>query len=105
MTTKTRPIPKKTIFIFIVLILFGIISYFMNEIGKAAKAGKVLYFIGYKNIEDISVAKIIKFRNDDTGIEGYKYTVNFRNIDTSKDCQGFIWADFKKNVIQDIDCE
>ncbi|MBT3280179.1 MAG: hypothetical protein HOF69_06605 [Campylobacteraceae bacterium] len=105
MSQETRPIPKKTIIIFAVLIILGIIAYFMNEIGKSAKATKVLSYIGYKNIKEVSVAKITKFRNDDTGIEGYKYTVNFHNIESKKDCRGFLWADFKKNVIQDISCK
>ena len=45
-----------------------------------------------------------KFNNEETNIQGYRYTVKYHNIDTNENCRGFMWADFKKNIIHDIDC-
>jgi len=105
MNQEIRKIPRKTIIIITVLIILGIIAYMMNEMGKAGKAAYVLNKIGYQNIKNVTVAKIIKFRNEDTGIEGYKYTVRFKTTDTKQDCRGFVWADFKNNILQDIECK
>ncbi len=105
MNQETRKIPKKTIAIIATLIVLGIIAYMMNEMGKASKAAFVLHKIGYQNIKNVTVAKIIKFRNEDTNIEGYKYTVRFKNLDTKQECRGFIWADFKDNILQDLECK
>jgi len=105
LTNETRPIPKKTIIIISILIILGIVFYFINEMGKSMKATKVLYYIGYKNVSDVHVARMTKFRNENTNIEGFKYTVKFHNDDTNQQCHGFLWADFKHNVIHDFDCK
>jgi hypothetical protein len=104
LNNQTRPIPKKTVVAIAIIIVLGIAFYFINESGKSLKATKVLAKIGYKNINNISVAKITKFNNEETNIQGYRYTVKFHNIDTNENCRGFMWADFKKNIIHDIDC-
>jgi hypothetical protein len=105
LTNQTRPIPKKTIVIISILIILGIVFYFVNEMGKSVKAAKVLNYIGYKGVSNVHVAAMTKFRNAQTSIEGFKYTVKFHNDETNQNCHGFIWADFKNNVIQDLDCE
>ncbi len=105
MEQEKRPIPKKTIIMIGVIIIIGIIAYMMNEMGKSAKATSVLYKLGYQNIKNVHVAKIAKFRNEDTNIEGYKYSVKFKNLDNKQECRGFVWADFKNNIIQDLECK
>jgi uncharacterized membrane protein YvbJ len=105
LSQEIRPIPKKTVIIIAIVIICGIFAYIMNEISKSSKATKVLHAIGYKNIDNVYVAKIMKFKNEDTSVEGNKFTLKFRNLDTNKNCKGFVWADFKKNIIHDIDCK
>ena len=105
METQTRPIPKKTYIIISILILLGIVFYFLTEYGKEQKAQRVLQETVHKNISNLSVATVHKYRNQDTNIEGFKYTVKFHDNDLDKDCRGFVWKDFKNNIMKDIECK
>jgi hypothetical protein len=102
---ETRPLPKKTIILITIVIICGIVGYILNEISKSIKATKVLHSMGYKNIENVYVAKISKFQNNETNIQGKKFTLRFKNLDTNKECKGFLWADFKNNILHDFDCK
>ena len=105
METEVRELPKKTkIYIYIIVVL-GIISFFLVDFGKAAKASKILEQLGYKNISGVQVYGTQEFLREDINIKGYRYTVKFTNNDTNEECKGYILKDLKNNVEKDLLCE
>ncbi|MCK5293288.1 MAG: hypothetical protein KAJ49_01455 [Arcobacteraceae bacterium] len=104
-TIKTRAIPKKTIIIMVLLVLAGIATFFITENGKVKKATRVLDALGYKDIQNVKVYKVLKIENKDTKIQGFRYFVTFKNNETNQECKGYALVDFKKNTAEDISCK
>ena len=104
-TPEVRKLPKKTIVYIVVLILLGIVWYFLVAYGKSAKVTKILYDLGYKNISHVKVYGVHEFLREDINVKGYKYTVNFINNDTNQQCKGFVLKDFKQNITEDLICK
>lgn len=102
---EVRKISKKTWIWMGIIIVLGIVVFFLVESGKVSKAEKVLYELGYKQVSNVKVYSITQVENVDTNIQGYKYFVKFRDMEVNKDCKGFILKDFKQNVDKDLICE
>ncbi|MEA3290318.1 MAG: hypothetical protein U9Q04_09100 [Campylobacterota bacterium] len=103
--TEIRRLPKKTVIFISVIIVMGIITFFLTSAGKSVKAEKILYTLGYKNVADVKVYATHEFLREDINVKGYKHTVSFTNLDTNEQCKGFILKDFKRNVEKDLICE
>ena len=52
---EIRKIPKKTSIIIGLIIVLGIMSFFLVSAGKAAKATKILNQLGIEDISDVTV--------------------------------------------------
>ena len=104
METEIRRIPKKTIFLMIILALLGVIWYFLVAFGQTNKVTKILHKLGYDKVIDVKVYANHQFIRDDINVKGYKYTVSFINLKTNETCKGFVLKDFKKNVDKDLIC-
>jgi hypothetical protein len=102
---EVRKISTKMIVMMVITVILGIGVFFVVENGKSAKAAKVLNELGYTNIEDVRVYSITDVENMDTKIQGKKYFVKFKDLQTNKECKGFILKDFKHNVAKDLICE
>ncbi|OPX27098.1 MAG: hypothetical protein B1H07_02575 [Campylobacteraceae bacterium 4484_166] len=93
--TNIRKLPTKTKLILVLLFLFGVAIYILVENGKETKARDILKTLGHTDIKDIKVAIVKEYLNEKTNIKGYRYTVR----------HGFVWKDFKQNVLEDLICE
>jgi hypothetical protein len=102
---QQRELPKKTKIYMIILVMLGIIFFFLMEQGKAAKATKILYQLGYKNVTDVKVFSKVEILNEDTNVKGLKYALKFKDLDQNKQCRGFIARDYKNNIYQDVECK
>ena len=105
METEVRRLPKKTIILLSILVVLGVISFFLVIYGKTAKATKVLYQLGYKNVANVHIYSTQEFINEDTNVKGMQYKVSFIDLSTNKQCRGFILKDYKNNVDKDLDCK
>ncbi len=104
METEVRKMPKKTVFIMIILIGLGIVWYFLVANGQAGKVTKILHKLGYDNVRDVKVYANHQFIRDDINVKGFKYTISFKNLTTNQECKGFVLKDFKRNVDKDLIC-
>lgn len=104
METEIRKMPKKTVFIMIILIGLGILWYFLVANGQASKVTKILHKLGYDKVSNVKVYANHQFLREDINVKGYKYTVSFKNLKTNEECQGFVLKDFKRNVDKDLLC-
>lgn len=102
---EVRKISPKMIIMMVLIIILGIVVFFVVENGKSAKATKVLNELGYSNVEDVRVYSITDVENMDTRIQGKKYFVKFKDLQTNQECKGFILKDFKHHVDKDLICE
>lgn len=102
---EVRKISPKMIIMMVLIIILGIVVFFVVENGKSAKATKVLNELGYANVEDVRVYSITDVENMDTRIQGKKYFVKFKDLQTNQECKGFILKDFKHHVDKDLICE
>ena len=98
METEIRKIPKKTIFLMIILALLGVIWYFLVAFGQTNKVTKILHKLGYDKVVDVKVYANHQFIRDDINVKGYKYTISFTNIETNEECKGFVLKDFKRKI-------
>lgn len=105
METEVRKLPKKTKVYIYILIVLGIISFFLVDFGKATKATKILNQLGYQNISQVQVYATQEFLREDINIKGYRYTVKFINQDTNEECKGYVLKDLKGNVEKDLLCK
>lgn len=105
MKNEVRKLPKKTIVIIVILGVLGVLWFFAVAFGQSAKATKILHTLGYKNVSDVRVYAIHKVLREDINVNGFKYTVSFINLDTNKECKGFLLKDFKQNVEKDLLCK
>jgi len=104
METEVRKMPKKTVFIMIILIGLGVLWYFLVANGQAGKVTKILHKLGYDNVRDVTVYANHQFLREDINVKGYKYTVSFTDLKTNEKCKGFVLKDFKRNVDKDLIC-
>jgi len=104
MEPEVRRLPKKTIIIMIILVILGVIWFFLVAYGQSAKVEKILYTLNYKNVSDVKVYAYHKFVREDINTEGFKYTVSFTDNDKKESCKGFVLKDFKRNVTKDLIC-
>lgn len=88
-----------------IIIVFGILFFFIAQNGKNIKAKNILKDLGYNNISDITVYSINQFENIDTRVQGNKYSIKFKNGDTNEICKGFIIKDYKHNIDKDLLCK
>ncbi|MEA3383697.1 MAG: hypothetical protein U9Q20_03350 [Campylobacterota bacterium] len=104
MSTEIRKIPKKTVIIISILALLGVATYFITGYGKASKATKILYTLGYKNVKDVKVYATHQFLREDINVKGFKHTISFIDLEKNEQCKGFVLKDFKQNVEKDLIC-
>ena len=102
---EVRKISTKTFIYMGIIVILGVIFFVIAQNGKDAKATQVLKQLGYKNISEVRVLTINDFENMDTRIQGKKYSLKFKNLDTNELCKGFIIRDFKNNVDKDLLCK
>lgn len=105
METEVRKLPQKTKIYIYVLIVLGLISFFLVDFGKASKASKILEQLGYKNISSVQVYGTQEFLREDINVKGLRYTVKFIDKDRNEECKGYILKDLKNNVEKDLLCE
>ena len=104
METEIRKMPKKTVFLMIVLIGLGILWYFLVANGQSNKVTKILHKLGYDKVVDVKVYANHQFLREDINVKGYKYTISFTDLTKNEKCKGFVLKDFKKNVDKDLIC-
>lgn len=102
---EVRRLPKKTIVYIVILVLLGVVGFFIIMQSKEAKAQKILYELGYKNVSEITVFAEHPFLNEETNVKGKQYSLEFTNNDNGNHCRGFIFKDFKRNVMKDLECK
>jgi hypothetical protein len=100
-----RQIPKKTLIYIGLLILAGILSMVIIKNGKAQKATKILYELGYTKVKNVSVFSKTEFINDNINTKGYQYALRFIDIKNNQECKGFVLKDFKGKLAKDLECK
>lgn len=102
---EVRKISLKTYIYMGIIVVLGAIFFLIAENGKQAKATKILEELGYNKVEDVWVYSIKKVEDMDTKIQGYRYFIKFKDLNTNKICEGFILKDFKHKIDQELTCK
>jgi len=100
---QIRKLPKSSYFLITLTVIFGIVGFYIAQIGKNEKAKKILIKLGYKNISNIKAYSKKEVEDRVTKIRGIKYFVTFDY--NNKKCRGFIYKDFKGDVKEDLICK
>ena len=100
---QVRKLPKSSYILIFLTVIFGIVGFYIAQIGKNEKAKKILVKLGYKNISNVKAYSKKEVEDRVTKIRGIKYFVTF-DYD-KKECRGFIYKDFKGNVKKDLTCK
>ncbi len=102
---ETRPIPKSTMIYMVILVILGILTYFLTQNGKSQKVTRILNQLGYTKVANVKVYGITKVEDEVTRVQGFKYFVKFEDLLAHKACKGFVYKDFKQKVDKDIICK
>lgn len=102
---EVRKLPKRTIIYMAIVVVMGIIGFFVIMESKELKVEKILHALGYKNVANITVFADHEFLNEEINIKGKQYSIEFTNLDDGKKCNGFVFKDFKRNVMEDLECK
>lgn len=101
---EVRKLPKKTIVYIVILVLLGIGGYFIITKSKEIKVAEILEKVGHKNVSNIIVFGEHEFLNQETNIKGKQYSIKFTDSN-GKECRGFVFKDYKRNYMKDLECK
>ncbi len=104
MIIETRKMPRKTIITISIIIVLAVFYFLMNMVSKQTQVETALknLNINYKNLKVFTSASV---KHNETGTNGYQFTVRFTNIDTNEFCKGFILVLNDGQHIPDLVCE
>lgn len=102
---KVRKMPRSTMIYISILVIAGIISFYIVMNGKETKVEKILTELGYPRVENLTVFGEHEFMNKDTHIKGKQYSIEFIDLSTGKMCRGFVFRDYKRNNMKDLECK
>lgn len=102
---EVRKLPKKTIWIIVIMIFLGIAVFLGLKTLKEQKMIEVLNSLGYKKINKMQVINKLNVEDKKTRYKSTVYKVKFFDDEAKKTCIGFI--QFKKNnkYKEDLDCK
>ncbi len=102
---EVRKLPKKTIVYIVILVLLGIGGYFIITKSKEVKVEEILVKVGHTNVANVTVFGEHEFLNQETNIKGKQYSIKFTDTSNGKECRGFVFKDYKRNYMKDLECK
>lgn len=99
-----RKLPKKTIYIIIVLIILAFTVMYAEAYFKERKIKVYLNSLSYKNVKNITIFHKSKVIDPKTKKNAQLYKIKFTDLDKNKICKGLMLIDIKNNVRLDLDC-
>ncbi len=102
---EVRKLPKKTIISILILVILGLMSFFILKELKEEKMSEILLSLEHKNIKDIQVINKLSVEDKKTKYKSTVYKVKFFDKDTTKTCIGFIQLKRDNTYSEDLDCK
>lgn len=105
MEYEVRRLPKKTIAWIIGVIIVGIVYFIISTNLRADKITQELAKVGFDNVTDVIIYGKHKMQDQKSKVQGYQYSVSFKDLNTNKNCKGFLLLNFDKSIHKDIECK
>ncbi|WP_419771351.1 MAG: hypothetical protein ACNI3C_06055 [Candidatus Marinarcus sp.] len=102
---EVRKIPKIQIVAIVVIIIVGFAYYIFSTQMRDDKLQEVLATLGYQNTEDVVVFQTHKVENEEVRRKETLYTLKFKDLQTNKECKGFVLYNYKHEYSKDIECK
>ncbi|MBS9782277.1 MAG: hypothetical protein KGV43_00535 [Arcobacter sp.] len=102
---EVRKLPKRTIITILILIILGLMSFFLLKALKEEKMSEILFSLKHKNIKDIQVINKLSVEDKKTKYKSTVYKVKFFDKNTNKICIGFIHLKRDNTYSEDLDCK
>ncbi|MCP4969726.1 MAG: hypothetical protein GY932_03900 [Arcobacter sp.] len=102
---EVRKIPKKSIFLIVLIILISVVGFLFITVTKNMKIKDILVTLGYKNIEDVKVINKLNVENQESKLKSTVYKVVFIDKNLNKKCVGFVHKNKYGKYKKDIDCK
>lgn len=102
---EVRKMPKKTIIIIAILVVAGVVGAYFLSASKKSQVQYILAKVGYENVSDITVFGEHEFLNQETNVKGKQFSIKFTDMNNAKECRGFIFKDYKRNYMKDLECK
>lgn len=104
--TQVRRIPKKTIYIIIVLIILGILALSATSLSQQMKMKEVLQTLGYQNVGSITIYNKTPVQDDTTNQRSELTKLKFEDLNKNQECFGFVLKNKKTGkYTKDLDCK
>lgn len=101
---EVRKIPKKHMFAIGLVVLVGIVYYIISSNLREDKLAEILGKLGHPNVTDVTVFKVHKVEDPEVKKKGTLYSLQFTDLNTKKECKGFVLYDYKHEYSKDLDC-
>lgn len=105
MEYEIRKLPKKTIFLIIVMIIISIGVFVLLKTLKEQKITEILNTLGQKNITHLEVINKLNVEDRKTKYKSKVFKVKFFDKDLNKTCIGFIHIGRNNKYSKDLDCK
>ncbi|MDZ7819215.1 MAG: hypothetical protein U5K55_11685 [Aliarcobacter sp.] len=104
-TTEVRKLPKRTIFIIILMGIIGIGIFFLLKDLKEQKLTEILATIGHSDIKSLEVINKLSVEDTETRYKSTVYKVIFYDNNLKQTCIGFIHRNRDGSYTKDFDCK
>lgn len=103
---EVRKIPKKSLYIIITIIVLGALATFGISLTQQMKMKETLKTLGYTNVTNITIYNKTPVQDDETGQRSELTKLKFKDLNTNKECFGFVLKDKKtRRYSKDLDCK
>lgn len=103
---EVRKLPKKTIYLIVILVILGILASLAMSLSQQAKMSGILRTLGHPNVTDITIYNKTTVQDDNTQMRGELSKVRFFDVNTSQECFGFVLKNKKTGkYTKDLDCK
>lgn len=103
---EVRKLPKKTIYLIVILVILGIIATLAMSFSKQDRMAKILSTLGHPNVDSITIYNQSSVKDKDTGEPGELTKLRFYDLDKNQECFGFVLKNKKQGTFdKDLDCK
>jgi hypothetical protein len=102
--TETRKLPRKTMIWISILAVSAVVYFLMNMVAKQGHVEKALDAMNIK-YEKLKVFTSASVKHNESGVNGYQYTVRYNRQDSGELCKGFVIILNNGKYVNDVECK
>lgn len=104
MSYEVRRLPRKTVIIICVMVIFALILFIVQTSLKEQRFTEILATLGHKNIKELKIINKLTVEDTQTKHKSNVFKVKFFDNDLNQTCIGFIHQEKDEKYSKDFNC-